>query len=687
MMFVAGQFMLDDLTVAELLSAVTNTPAMLMGVDKMVGSLENGKRADFVVLNDQPFRLHSRVQATYVSGLPTYSREREKTTTVVKADRVYVGDGHYMDGASVVVKGKTVRGIGNSVSAPAEADVKSFEGGVIVPGFVDLGAGLGLGGPLSGTVTLQTKLGEQLYADDPAIEYARRNGITTALLRSTSGSASPVVAFKLGPDTRVISDPIAIRFELDGDTAAGIVTNEKTLKAGKAYADSWIKYEKDLKEYEAKLKAQPKTEPKKTEPADKKEPAKTDSTKKPAEVKKEDPKTDKPAPDKKETGEKKETKEEKKPEKKEVLPDPITGSWEGQLDSERLPEQLRAVKMELVLDGETVTGNVALLRNTSDISAGSFNRASNELSVTVSLRGNDLTITGKIDASGNFSASIELGRMGTLGLTASRTVDKSKKPEPKVEKKTPEKKETPVEKPDDKKEKPDGEKPKEGDDKKEPEKKDGEADKKDAEAKPESKPAEEKKEELKPPKKPTESAALEPYRALFAGTIPAFVESRDLNSIKATAELFSKKYGLRTIIVGADDLAREPGLLNGYDVSVCTGPSFSVTIDQQPPTNMPQLLANERLPFGFQSSGTTGAGQLPSAIQFVVSQGLSTTDALQALTANPAKMLSKDVNFGSLMAGKDADLVVLSGPPFEFSTKVLAVMIDGEWVYEREEQK
>jgi len=160
-----------------------------------------------------------------------------------------------------------------------------------------------------------------------------------------------------------------------------------------------------------------------------------------------------------------------------------------------------------------------------------------------------------------------------------------------------------------------------------------------------------------------------------------------LNSIKATAELFSKKYGLRTIIVGADDLAREPGLLKGYDVSVCTGPKFSVTIDKKPPTNMPQLLANEQLPFGFQSSGTTGAGQLPSAVQFVVSQGLSTTDALQALTANPAKMLSKDVNFGSLAAGKDADLVVLSGPPFEYSTKVLAVMIDGEWVYEREEQK
>jgi imidazolonepropionase-like amidohydrolase len=50
-------------------------------------------------------------------------------------------------------------------------------------------------------------------------------------------------------------------------------------------------------------------------------------------------------------------------------------------------------------------------------------------------------------------------------------------------------------------------------------------------------------------------------------------------------------------------------------------------------------------------------------------------------------MLSEESTFGSIVPGHDADLVVLSGPPFEFSTKILAVMIDGVWVYEREEEK
>ena len=191
-----------------------------------------------------------------------------------------------------------------------------------MPGYIDLGSGLGIGGPLTGAVSLQTKMGGQLYGDDPAIEYARSHGITTALL-GTSSTPSPLVAFKLGSDARVISDPIAIRFKLTGNTATGIATNERLLKAGKAYADSWTKYEKDLAEYEAKVKesgSKPKTEAK---PAAKKPEAKKEEAKK----------TEKKPADKKEADKKKVEKkdpEKKDPEKKDskkkkVTSDPVTG--------------------------------------------------------------------------------------------------------------------------------------------------------------------------------------------------------------------------------------------------------------------------------------------------------------------------------------------------------------------------
>jgi imidazolonepropionase-like amidohydrolase len=699
LMFLAGRLMQDNLTLAEAVAALTSTPAAILGVEDRVGVLAAGRNADFVVLDGAPFKLHSRIQATYVSGRPVFERAHQPQTTVVRAERVYLGDGQYLDQASVVVKGSTFRGVGPSVSSPADADVRAYDGAVIVPGFVDLGSGLGLGGPLQGSITLSTKLGEQLYPDDPAIDYARRNGVTTVLLGTgASGKASPVVAFKLGPDTRVLGDPVAIRFSMTGDTAVAETANEKLLKAGKAYADAWTKYEKDLKEYEAKVAAQA-AEKKSAAATSKTNAAKKDATAKPAEKKDAEKKEsgDKKKPEGKDGDEKKDEKKEvekkegsegkeEKKKKKEPLPDPISGTWEGSISVERVPPQLRAFKLELVLDEEgVVTGTVEFFRREIDIVSGSFDRQSKQLSVVFEQRGNEVEIVGQLDDAGKLSGTIELGRMGAVELTAERTVDKSKKPEPEVESDPPEKKEPEKKEPE---KKPGADRDKKGGEKAEKDKKESEKDAKDDKKEPaETEPKEKQQPELKPPKKPRQSESLEPYRDLFAGKIPAMVEARTLSSIKAAAELFRKKYQLRTMIIGGDELVRQPGALDGYEVSVAAGPQLSIAREKQPKANLPQVLANEQIPFGFQTGGTTGVGQLPAAVQFSVSQGLAVSDAIRALTQTPANLLSEDLKLGKIQAGHDADMVVLSGDPFEFSTRVLAVMVDGVWVYQREEQE
>jgi imidazolonepropionase-like amidohydrolase len=66
-----------------------------------------------------------------------------------------------------------------------------------------------------------------------------------------------------------------------------------------------------------------------------------------------------------------------------------------------------------------------------------------------------------------------------------------------------------------------------------------------------------------------------------------------------------------------------------------------------------------------------------------VRAGMSEEGALAALTLNGAKMLRLDDRLGSIEVGKDADLVVLSGPPFSVYTKVLETYIDGERVFDR----
>jgi imidazolonepropionase-like amidohydrolase len=63
--------------------------------------------------------------------------------------------------------------------------------------------------------------------------------------------------------------------------------------------------------------------------------------------------------------------------------------------------------------------------------------------------------------------------------------------------------------------------------------------------------------------------------------------------------------------------------------------------------------------------------------------GLTEDEALKALTLNPAEMLHLEDRLGSLERGKDADLVVLSGPPFSLYTQVLETYIDGVRVFDR----
>lgn len=69
------------------------------------------------------------------------------------------------------------------------------------------------------------------------------------------------------------------------------------------------------------------------------------------------------------------------------------------------------------------------------------------------------------------------------------------------------------------------------------------------------------------------------------------------------------------------------------------------------------------------------------SVAFAVRYGAAPAEALRAVTLTPAEILNVADRIGSLEAGKDADLVVLSGPPEEITTRVEKVMIEGRWVY------
>ena len=68
---------------------------------------------------------------------------------------------------------------------------------------------------------------------------------------------------------------------------------------------------------------------------------------------------------------------------------------------------------------------------------------------------------------------------------------------------------------------------------------------------------------------------------------------------------------------------------------------------------------------------------LPLCAGLAVQAGMDPFAALQAITINAAKHAGIADRVGSLEVGKDADIVITDGCPFEVSTKVESVLIDG----------
>ena len=90
--------------------------------------------------------------------------------------------------------------------------------------------------------------------------------------------------------------------------------------------------------------------------------------------------------------------------------------------------------------------------------------------------------------------------------------------------------------------------------------------------------------------------------------------------------------------------------------------------------------------FGDPRAGHRGAGAsrfLLDAAALASSKGLPIEKAIAAITIEAARTLGIDKELGSVEKGKRADLVVLSGEPFDPETRVERTLMDGRIRYER----
>lgn len=177
--------------------------------------------------------------------------------------------------------------------------------------------------------------------------------------------------------------------------------------------------------------------------------------------------------------------------------------------------------------------------------------------------------------------------------------------------------------------------------------------------------------------------------AALAGELPYFVQAWTTQDIRTTVylkeEIEREQLGTPRIVVDAAAEAwREPDLLvrSGVAVVLPPFPPMGRTGDGAFMTlTCAKELVSRGVPVALSAHGDTSATRsLARQAGWAMRGGLTADEALAAVTTTPARLLGLEDQLGRVAVGRAADLVLWSGPPFEASSAVIGVLVDGELV-------
>lgn len=174
-------------------------------------------------------------------------------------------------------------------------------------------------------------------------------------------------------------------------------------------------------------------------------------------------------------------------------------------------------------------------------------------------------------------------------------------------------------------------------------------------------------------------AALKP---VLAGQVPLVLAVNRASDIEAALAL-AREYKFKLVIDGggeawmvAEQLAKAkvPVILDPLQVLPSHFEELGARSDNA------QLLQKAGVTVVFSNAATESHNPrvLRQLAGNAVKYGLDAQTALAAVTLNPARLYGVDKQLGSISAGKQADLVLWDGDPFEMGSHPAAIYIDGK---------
>ncbi len=184
-----------------------------------------------------------------------------------------------------------------------------------------------------------------------------------------------------------------------------------------------------------------------------------------------------------------------------------------------------------------------------------------------------------------------------------------------------------------------------------------------------------------PLKKPSYNAKCEAMIPVLKKEIPLKVHAHQANDI-LTAIRIAKEFDLKLTLEHCTEGHLIADKLAEYkDIPMAVGPTLTHASKfelQNKSWTTPGILAAKGCQVSIiTDSPVTPEQYLPLCAGLAVKAGMDPYEALKAITINPAKHIGVSDRVGTLEVGKDADIVVYEGSPFEVSSHVHHVFIDG----------
>lgn len=187
-------------------------------------------------------------------------------------------------------------------------------------------------------------------------------------------------------------------------------------------------------------------------------------------------------------------------------------------------------------------------------------------------------------------------------------------------------------------------------------------------------------------KRPARDLKMEALGEALSGRLPVLMTANRVTEISSALRL-AKEFNLKLILDGAAEAYLLLEEIKTAGVPVIIHPTLARHWGdtQNASFETAAKLKDAGIRFAFQGGYESYVPKTRVVLYeaaVAAANGLGFQEALAALTIDSARILGVDNRVGSLKAGKDADLVLFNGDPFEYLTRVCAVIINGEVVHD-----